>query len=75
MSRSRTAGDVYVPRERRAAFADAMAEARYAVTRAMQAALMRGTGALLFLASAAALVALATYHQGDPSFDSATGRE
>jgi S-DNA-T family DNA segregation ATPase FtsK/SpoIIIE len=73
MSRSRTMGGVYQPRARRAAFADAMAEARHAVARAMRMAIMRGAGALLFLTSAAALVALATYNSADPSFDSATG--
>ncbi|HEY5238389.1 MAG TPA: DNA translocase FtsK 4TM domain-containing protein [Rhizomicrobium sp.] len=73
MSRSRTIGGVYQPRAPRAAFADAMADARHAVARVARAAIMRGTGAALFLASAAALVALATYNSGDPSLDSATG--
>ncbi|MBN9556708.1 MAG: DNA translocase FtsK 4TM domain-containing protein [Alphaproteobacteria bacterium] len=74
MSRSRSMG-VYQPRARRQAFADAMAEARHVVLRALKAAAIRSLGGLLFLAGVAGLLALASYSAGDPSFDNATARE
>src|SRR5581483_2583103 len=65
---------VYQPRSRRQAFADALAEARRTIIQITHAALLRGAGGLLFLAAAAALLALASYHGNDPSLNNATGR-
>ncbi len=64
---------VYQPRNRRAAIADAMAEARLAFARLCAILMLRGAGLLLFAASAAALIALATYNPADASLDNATG--
>lgn len=66
---------VYQPRSRRSAFADRMDEARRAVARAVQTTLTRGAGAALFLGSAAALLALATYNPSDASLNYATARD
>jgi S-DNA-T family DNA segregation ATPase FtsK/SpoIIIE len=66
---------VYQPRSRRAALADTIAEVRLTMTRAVNAAALRGAGAILFLASLAAMVALASYSPNDSSLNSATGRE
>ncbi|HEX4532929.1 MAG TPA: DNA translocase FtsK 4TM domain-containing protein, partial [Rhizomicrobium sp.] len=74
MSPNRMAG-VYQPRSRRAAFSDALADARRTLARALGEAVLRGAGALLFLGIAAALVALATYNSADPSLNNATWRE
>jgi S-DNA-T family DNA segregation ATPase FtsK/SpoIIIE len=74
MSRSRSMG-VYQPRARKMAFADAMAEARLTVTRAVRNAMIRSVGAALFLFAITGVVALATYNSLDPSFDNATMRE
>ncbi|MEJ0027950.1 MAG: DNA translocase FtsK 4TM domain-containing protein [Rhizomicrobium sp.] len=68
-----TAGGVYQPRSRGAAMADALADARRSLARLFRLAVMRGAGALLFLGSAAALVALAGYDPSDPSWNNATG--
>jgi S-DNA-T family DNA segregation ATPase FtsK/SpoIIIE len=65
----------YQPRPRRAAIADALDDARRAVARALYAALTFGAGAVLFLGSAAALVALATYNPSDSSLNNATARD
>ncbi len=73
MSPNRLAG-VYQPLSRRRALADALAEARRTFARATRAALLRGAGGLLFLAAAAALLALASYHASDPSLNNATSR-
>src|SRR5690348_8644937 len=75
MAGTRRSTGVYQPRSRRAAFADALADARYAVVRALKIALLRGAGALVFLASCAGLLALATFNAGDASLDTATARE
>ncbi len=75
MSTSRRAMGVYQPRNRKAAFSDALADARRSMARLMNIAAMRGAGGLLFLGSVAALIALATYHAGDASLNSATGHE
>jgi S-DNA-T family DNA segregation ATPase FtsK/SpoIIIE len=64
---------VYQPRNRKAAFADAMADARRSMMRALNVAALRGAGAILFLGSIAALVALATYNSADASLNTATG--
>ncbi len=66
---------VYQPRSRRTAIADALDDARRAVTQAVQMALMRGAGAALFLGSAAALTALVSYNPNDSSLNNATTRD
>jgi S-DNA-T family DNA segregation ATPase FtsK/SpoIIIE len=66
---------VYQPRNRKAAFADAMADARRSMMKALNVAALRGAGAILFLGSVAALVALATYNSADASLNTATGAE
>jgi S-DNA-T family DNA segregation ATPase FtsK/SpoIIIE len=75
MATSRRAMGVYQPRNRKAAFADAMAEARRSMMRALNVLALRGAGAMLFLGSVAALVALATYNPADASLNTATGAE
>ncbi|HVZ68620.1 MAG TPA: DNA translocase FtsK 4TM domain-containing protein [Rhizomicrobium sp.] len=75
MSRSRSMGGVYQPRARKMAFADAMAEARLAVLRALRIAMIRSTGAVLFIFAITGIVAIASYNSLDPSFDNATARE
>src|SRR5580704_7507153 len=69
---ARVAG-VYQPRSRRAAFSDAMDDARAVVTRVLMSAAMRGAGALLLLAALAALLALATFNPEDAGVNTATG--
>jgi S-DNA-T family DNA segregation ATPase FtsK/SpoIIIE len=54
---------------------DAMAEARRALARLMRILVLRGAGLALLLAAAAALLALLSYHSGDPSINNANGRE
>src|SRR3954464_15352518 len=66
---------VYQPRSRKAAFADALADARRTVARALRVAMVRAAGALVFLGASAGLVALATFSPNDPSLSNATGRE
>jgi S-DNA-T family DNA segregation ATPase FtsK/SpoIIIE len=66
---------VYQPRSRRAAMADALAEARRKVSHALRTTLLRGAGAVVFLAAVAGLVALATYSPHDASWNNATLRE
>ena len=63
---------VYQPRSRRSAMADALAEARLAMARLLRMLTLRGAGLLLFLCTAASLLALATYNPADPSLDNAT---
>ncbi|MBV9570497.1 MAG: DNA translocase FtsK 4TM domain-containing protein, partial [Alphaproteobacteria bacterium] len=75
MAASRRTMSVYQPRSRKAAFADALADARRAVARALKIALLRGAGGLVFLAACAGLLALATFNATDPSLDHATGSE
>jgi len=67
-------GGVYRPRPRGAAMTDALAEARIALARLTQIAILRGAGALVLLAALAVALALATYSSGDPSLNNATGR-
>ncbi|MBI3678175.1 MAG: DNA translocase FtsK 4TM domain-containing protein [Proteobacteria bacterium] len=55
--------------------ADAIADARHVMTRALSVATLRGTGGILFLASLIAMVALASYSPNDSSLNNATGRE
>ncbi len=66
---------VYEPRSRRAAMADALADARRTVIHAAGVAALRGAGLALFLGSAAALVALATYNPNNSSLNNATGSD
>jgi DNA segregation ATPase FtsK/SpoIIIE, S-DNA-T family len=75
MATTRRSMGVYQPRSRRAAFADALADARRAVARAIKIALLRGAGALVFVAACAGLVALATFSPNDASLSNATGAE
>ncbi len=67
-------GGVYRPRPRGAAMSDALADARAAVARLTQIAILRGAGGLVLILSLAVGVALATYSSGDPSLNNATGR-
>jgi S-DNA-T family DNA segregation ATPase FtsK/SpoIIIE len=64
--------EVYQPRSRRAAFGDAMDDARAVVTRFMMSATMRGAGGLLLVASVAALLSLATFNPNDAAVNTAT---
>ena len=73
MGVSRRAMGVYQPRSRKAAFADAMTDARMKLGRALSVVALRGAGLLLFLGSVAALIALATYNSADGSINNATG--
>src|ERR1700761_4018877 len=75
MATSRKAMGVYQPRNRKDACADAMADARRSMTRALNMLALRGAGAVLFLGSVAALIALATYNSADASLNTATGAE
>ena len=54
---------------------DALAEARRALARLTRMAALRGAGLLLFAAALAALVALASFHADDASFNNANGRD
>src|SRR5579862_2591325 len=67
-------GTVYQPRSRGAAMSDALAEARIAVVRLTQLAIMRGAGVVIVLATLAVTVSLATYSSTDPSLNNATGK-
>jgi len=53
---------------------DALADARTAVARLTQIAILRGAGGLVLILSLAVGVALATYSSGDPSLNNATAR-
>ena len=64
---------VYQPRSRRSAMADALAEARLAMARFFATLSLGAAGLILFLASTAAIVALASYNSADASLDNATG--
>ncbi len=65
----------YQPRSRKGAIEDALAEARFKLARFMRTLSLRAGGAILFLASFAALVSLASYTSLDSSLNNATGRE
>src|SRR6202000_406765 len=65
---------LYQPRSRSSAMSDALAEARLALARLMQLAILRGAGLVILLATLAAAVALATYSSSDPSLNNATGK-
>jgi S-DNA-T family DNA segregation ATPase FtsK/SpoIIIE len=71
----RNSGVTYVPVSRKRAFTDALADARVTVARAIKLALLRGAGALVFIAACAGLVALGTYQASDASLNNATGAE
>jgi len=55
--------------------AEAMAEARRAMSKLMRILAMRGAGLLLLAAAFAALLAVLSYHSGDPSINNANGRD
>src|ERR1700749_4183724 len=65
---------VYRPRPKGAAMSDALAEARIALARLTQIAILRGAGLVILLATLAVAVALVSYSSGDPSLNNATGR-
>src|SRR5512143_534655 len=69
------AGGVYQPRSRSAAMADALADARRSLARLTHMLIVRGAGVLLFLSTAAALLALLSYDSRDASLNNATGTE
>src|ERR1700683_158507 len=64
-------GGVYHPRAKHATMSDALADARRALGRLFGMACLRGAGALLLVAAAAALVALASYSPDDASLNNA----
>src|SRR5580704_13909327 len=72
---SKLIGGVYHPRSRGGAMSDALADARRAVGRLTRVMALRGAGLLLFAAALAALVALASFHSDDASFNNANARE
>jgi len=55
MAATRRNMGVYQPRSRKAAFADALADARRTVARALRVAMVRAAGALVFLGADAKL--------------------
>src|ERR1700679_431459 len=65
---------LYEPRPPGAKMSDALAQARVAVARLMQLAVMRGAGVVIVLATLAVTVSLATYSSTDPSLNNATGK-
>jgi S-DNA-T family DNA segregation ATPase FtsK/SpoIIIE len=67
-------GGVYQPRSRGGAMSDALAEARMALSRLVNLAVIRGAGGLVLGVSLAVGLSLATYSSGDPSLNNATGR-
>jgi S-DNA-T family DNA segregation ATPase FtsK/SpoIIIE len=74
-TRRMVAGGVYQPRSRGAAMADALADARRSLARLLQLMIMRGAGVVLFLSTAAALIAVLSYDSRDASLNNATGVE
>src|SRR5262249_32723857 len=65
---------VYRPRPKGAAMSDALAEARIALARLTQVAILRGAGVLILLASLAVAVAPVSYSSRHPSWNKGTGR-
>jgi DNA segregation ATPase FtsK/SpoIIIE, S-DNA-T family len=61
----------YQPRTRRSQMADTLADWRHAFVQAMNAAMLRGAGALLLLGSAAGFMALVSYNPDDPTLNNA----
>ena len=74
MGSSRMIGGIYHPRSKGGAMSDALADARRALARLMRMAVLRGAGALLFVAALAALAALISYSGDDASFNNANAR-
>ncbi|MGN6517575.1 MAG: DNA translocase FtsK 4TM domain-containing protein [Rhizomicrobium sp.] len=72
MGTARRAMGAYQPRSRKAAFQDAMSEAREKLVQAISIVLMRGAGLTLFLGAVAGLLALASYNSADGSLNNAT---
>ena len=73
MGTARRTMGVYQPRSRKAAFQDAMSDARDKLVHALSIVLMRGAGLVLFLGAVAGLLALASYNSADGSINNATG--
>jgi len=61
----------YQPRTRRSQMADTLADWRHAFVQAMNAAMLRGAGALLFVAATAGFIALLSYNPDDPTLNNA----
>ncbi len=70
----RMIGGVYQPRSRGAAMSDALADARRALARLLQLAVLRGAGGIVLLSALAMAAALASYSPSDASLNNATGR-
>ena len=75
MAQSRMIGGVYHPRAKGGAMSDALADAKWAVNRLTRMVALRGAGLTLFLAAAAALIALVTYASDDASLNNANVRD
>ena len=75
MAQSRMIGGVYHPRAKGGAMSDALADAKRAVNRLTRMVALRGAGLTLFLAAAAALIALVTYASDDASLNNANVRD
>jgi S-DNA-T family DNA segregation ATPase FtsK/SpoIIIE len=75
MGTARRPMGVYQPRSRKAAFQDAMSDAREKLAHALSIVALRGAGLALFLACVAALIALASYNAADGSLNNATGAQ
>ena len=75
MAKSGMIGGVYHPRAKGGAMADALADARAAVTRLMRILALRGAGLLLILAALAGLAALVSYSADDASLNNANLRD
>jgi len=73
MGTARRPMGVYQPRSRKAAFQDAMSDAREKLAHALSIVALRGAGLVLFLGCVAALIALASYNSADGSLNNATG--
>ncbi len=69
------ASTVYSPRARGSVMQDALADARRAMSKLTRILAMRGAGLVLLAAALAALLALVSYHSGDPSINNANGRQ
>src|SRR5271154_4795462 len=65
----------YQPRTRRGQMADTLADWRHAFVHAMNMALLRGAGGVLFLGAAAGSVALLSYNANDPTLNNAASGE
>src|ERR1700712_4525338 len=75
MAQSRMIGGVYHPRAKGGAMSDALADAKRAMNKLVRMIALRGAGAMLVLAGAAALVALLSYSADDASLNNANMRD